>query len=69
MLPVPIITVTDITDFGAALSNLKQNGIPFETIAINSHGLFNGFKIGSEEVNLTSDLSGLKEGLEDKTLL
>jgi len=65
---VPIITVTDITDFGAALSNLKQNGIPFETIAINSHGLFNGFKIGSEEVNLTSDLSGLKEGLEDKTL-
>jgi RHS repeat-associated protein len=65
---VPIITVTDIADFGAALSDLKQKGIPFESIAINSHGNFNGFKIGSEEVDLTSDLSVLKEGLEDKTL-
>ena len=65
---VPIITVADIEDFGAAMSDLKQKGIPFESIAINSHGNFNGFKIGSEEVNLTSDLSGIREGLEDKTL-
>ena len=65
---VPIITVENIADFGAALSDLKQKGIPFETIAINSHGSFEGFKIGSEEVNMMTDLNGLSEGLKDKNL-
>jgi len=65
---VPIITVEDIEDLGAALSDLKLKGIPFETIAINSHGSFEGFKIGSEEVNMMTDLSGLSEGLKEKNL-
>ena len=65
---VPIITVENIADFSAALSELKQKGIPFETIAINSHGNYNGFKIGSDDVNMKTDLSGLSEGLKDKNL-
>ena len=65
---VPIITVEDIADFGAALSELKQKGIPFESMAINSYGNFKGFKIGSEEVNMLSDLSSLSGGLKNKTL-
>ena len=65
---VPIITVENIKDFSAALSELKQKGIPFETIVINSHGNFKGFKIGSDEVNLMTDLSALSEGLKDKNL-
>ena len=65
---VPIITVENIADFCAALSDLNQKGIPFESIAINSHGSYYGFKIGSEEVNLLSDLSCLENGLKGKTL-
>ena len=65
---VPIITVENIADFGAALSALTQKGIQFESMTINSHGSFDGFKIGSEEVNMLSDLSNLSEGLKDKTL-
>ena len=65
---VPIITVENIADFGAALSDLKQKGIPYESIAINSHGSFQGFNIGSEEVNMMTDLNGLSEGLKDKKL-
>ena len=65
---VPIITVDNIADFSAALSDLNSKGIPFESITINSHGSFEGFKIGSDEVNMVSDLSGLKEFLKDKQL-
>lgn len=65
---VPIITVTNIADLAEALTDLSQKGVPFDCIAINSHGNYDGFRIGSEKVNLMSDLSSLKESLEDKTL-
>ena len=65
---VPIITVENVVDLADALSDLQQKGIPYECIAANSHGNYNGFKIGSETIDMTSDLSCLKDGLTGKTL-
>lgn len=65
---VPIITVENIADLVDALSALQQKRIPFECLVANSHGNYNGFRIGSEKVDATSDLSDLKDFLKGKTI-
>lgn len=65
---MPIILVTDMTDFANALSELKEMGVEYSTVTINSHGEPGSFKIGFEKVNPSTDFSILKDGLEDKNV-
>ena len=71
---IPVILVENISDFANALNSMSQMGISVNTFSINSHGQAAGyntpanFYIGEENVNINTDFSSLKSGLEGKNV-
>ena len=65
---LPIIIVNDVADLSNALSDIFKLSTTYDCITLNSHGDFNGFNIGSEQIDIINDLSNLKSCLEGKTI-
>ncbi len=65
---MPIFVVDNIGDFKDALDDLALKGSTFQTIALNSHGSYGKFNIGDDTIDMTTDLSSLREKLEGRTV-
>lgn len=65
---MPIFVVDNICDFKDALDDLALKGSTFQTIALNSHGSYGKFNIGDDTIDMTTDLSSLREKLEGRTV-
>jgi RHS repeat-associated protein len=71
---VPIILVDDVFDFSDALSELKKRNITVDTYSICSHGTSGSpispahFYIGFEVITSTTDVSSLREGLQNRNV-
>ncbi len=71
---VPIILVENINDFADAMSHLQEMFSYTNSYTLNSHGLLGNeefptyFKIGDDIVDADTDLSLLRNGLENHTV-
>lgn len=65
---VPVMLVDDVA-YANAMSAMADEGTSTSTYTLNSHGNEFGFSIGNTWVNQKTDVSSLKEGLQDKNVL
>lgn len=66
---LPIILVDNIEDFADALGELEGMGVKTQDFVINSHGKSGSFSIGTEQVDISTDFTSLRTGLQNKNVL
>ena len=66
---MPILQVDNIKDLTNALSDFSNDKTTYGCVTFNSHGSIKGFSIGSDKVDLNTDLSSLEDGLKGKDVV
>ena len=61
---VPILMVDNIQDLSDAFSALRQMSTNASVYTLTSHGLPGQFRIGNDVIDVTTDVSSLKQGLQ-----
>ena len=66
---IPIMLVDNIADFASALKDFAELESYTSTYTLNSHGNDGAFFIGSDMVNALTDVSALKDGLAETSVV